>query len=397
MGYLIILTFVLAPSFVWRFNLGPLPTNLLMVWVVLVWIIFTINLISKKQLNNFWGFIKALDKKILIASGLFLLSGLISLFIRGADKEKLGQFIVLFIQPISLFAITGYLTNQNPKIKQQLTNAVYIFLAIAGIYAVIQYFSLWNLPAEYWGNALEPKRAVSFFGHPNFYALFAAPLLAFLLPDLFEKLKQSLTKNLSWIILWGLGLIGLVLSLSRAGWLGLGLVGLLYTLIAGTKPVKRLMGLAAIIAVAIIVIMPNLRYRFITPFYGEKSANSRVELWHDGITGISESPILGLGLNGFSQEWKNINSDVAQNSANFPHNIFLDMWVDLGILGLITFVFLCGLFIYRGFKNYKSSNIFFPIAVTLFILTLLIQGQLDNPYFRNDLALVFWIILSLAI
>ncbi len=395
MGYLIILTLVLAPSFVWRFNLGPLPTNLLMVWVVLVWIIFAINLISKKQLYNFWEFIKSLDKKILWACSLFLASGLTSLFVRGINKEKLGQFIVLFIQPISLFAISGYLTNQNLKIKQQLVNIIYIFLAIAGIYAVIQYFSLWNLPAEYWGNALEPKRAVSFFGHPNFYALFTAPLLAFLLPDLFEKLKQSLTKNLSWIILWGLGLIGLVLSLSRAGWLGLGLVGLLYTLIGGTKPIRRLMGLAAIIAVAIIVIMPNLRYRFITPFYGEKSANSRVELWHDGITGISQSPILGLGLNGFSKQWTQINSDTAQNSANFPHNIFLDVWVDLGILGLISFVFLCGIFIYRGFKN-KSSNIF-PIAVALFILTLLIQGQLDNPYFRNDLALVFWIILSLTI
>ena len=396
MSYLIILTIILTPTFAWRFDLGPLPTNFLMLWVILVWGIFAANLLLQKEIKAFWHFVETIDKKILIAAALFFLAGLISLFVHGLDKEKIGQFIVLFAQPISLFFIGGYVWHENPNTKEWMLKVLYLFLALAGIYAVIQYFTLIGLPAVYWGNAQEPKRALSFFGHPDFYALFTAPLLAFLLPDLFVRIKTSIRKHLIWIALWGLGLIGLLLSLSRAGWVGLGLVGLIYTLTAGNKTIKWLMGSGAIIAIAIVVIMPNLRYRFITPFYGEKSTSSRIELWRDGLKGINQSPILGLGLDGFSREWTQLNNDPAQNSANFPHNIFLDVWVDLGILGLVSFVYLCALYIYRGFKKLKSPNIF-PVAIALFLLTLLTQGQFDNPYFRNDLALVFWIVLSLSL
>ncbi len=396
MSYLLILTVILAPTFAWRFSLGGLPANFLMLWIIFVWIIFGLGLLLKKELKIFWHFLGTIDRKLLAATGIFFLAALISLFVRGLDKEKLGQFIVLFLQPISLFFIGGYIFNDNPTAKQWLIYILYIFLAVAGVYAVIQYFTLLGLPSVYWGNSQEPKRAISFFGHPDFYALFTAPLLAFLLTDLFERIKTSIAKNLAWIALWGLGLIGLVFSLSRAGWLGLGAVAVVYTVMAGNKTVRWLMAGGAIVAIAIIVIMPNLRYRFITPFYGEKSTSSRLELWRDGLTGVTQSPILGLGLDGFGKEWPQLNSDPAQNSANFPHNIFLDVWVDTGILGLISFVYLCWFYLRQGFKHRKSSNIF-PIAIALFILALLIQGQFDNPYFRNDLALVFWIILSLAL
>jgi hypothetical protein len=50
--------------------------------------------------------------------------------------------------------------------------------------------------------------------------------------------------------------------------------------------------------------------------------------------------------------------------------------------------------LYQGFKN-RSNAIGFGIA--LFLIAILTQGQIDNPYFKNDLALVFWIVLSLII
>jgi hypothetical protein len=52
-------------------------------------------------------------------------------------------------------------------------------------------------------------------------------------------------------------------------------------------------------------------------------------------------------------------------------------------MGLLTY---CGL-LYR--------NDAYKLGVALFLIALLFQGLIDNPYFKNDLAMVFWIILSL--
>jgi len=201
------------------------------------------------------------------------------------------------------------------------------------------------------------------------------------------------------------------------------------------------------------------------PFYGEKSAVSRFSLWHTGLKAAKQSPVLGLGLNGFGNNWKSLNTDPNLDTHNFPHNIFLDIWVDLGLIGLISFVWLCGLYIVRGFLSLRVSSRGGPIlgghpkqssssgviprnasdeeslnvsttdkgslhsfgstqsvgmtqettglphqsaallsrndnlkfAITLFLITLLVQGLFDNPYFRNDLALVFWIVLSMIL
>jgi hypothetical protein len=173
-----------------------------MVWVFLVWIIFGGWLLVNKHIKDFVRFKLSINKKVLIPICLFFLAGLISLFVGVIDRAKLGQFIVLFLQPISLFFIAGYIFSagdrsasgekQTPKSKNLLLTTCYLLLAAAGLYAVLQYFTLLGLPPLWWGNSQEPKRALSFFVHPNFYALWCAPLLAFLIPDVMQRLSAAL-------------------------------------------------------------------------------------------------------------------------------------------------------------------------------------------------------------
>ncbi len=422
MEYLLLLTFILAPAYVIRFSLFHLPTNLLMLWVFLVWIIFGFWLLKNKKIRDFINFKLSVDKKILIPTTLFFLSGIISLFIGGVDRAKLGQFIVLFLQPISLFFIAGYIFSaggrsasggkQNPKAKDYLLTTIYLLVAIAGLYATVQYFTLLGLPSAWWGNSVEPKRALAFFVHPNFYALWSAPLLALLTPDLGLKIKD-LRKNYPHIIAWILGSAGLLLSLSRAGWLGLASAVLVYLIFAADNKIRKIIFSGIIIIVIVIVSVPNLRWRFILPFYGEKSASSRVELWQDGLRAVKESPVLGLGLTGFANSYGQLNTDPTLDTHNFPHNIFLNFWVETGLLGLISFIWLISIYIYRGLHRAVSppsqgevpaagggggwsDDKTIKLSISLFLIALLTQGLIDNPYFKNDLALVFWVILALA-
>jgi O-antigen ligase len=463
MSFLLALTLLLTPAYVIKFKLFGFPTDILMIWVVLFWIIFAVWLITKNRLADFWDSIKSLDKKLLILILLFFLSGIISLFINGIDRPKLGQFIVLFLQPISIFFIGRYLIALFPKATNYLLLTTYFLLTIAGAYAIIQYFTLLGLPPAWWGNSNEPKRALSFFVHPNFYALWCAPLLAFLIPDVFQKIKKSVIpspstpgeeslisstivkgslhsspsrlsleatlsgaersdalvgrddskKNISCVIAWVLGAAGLLLSLSRAGWLGLAAAVLVYLIFAADAKIRKISFAAVIVMVIVIVSIPNLRWRFLLPFYGEKSSVSRLSLWQTGVKGIKESPVFGLGLTGFSRQWETLNTDPGlTDTHNFPHNIFLDLWVETGLIGLISLIGLIGLYIYRGLRGASppfqggvpreagrggwSNERLIKLGISLFLIALLIQGQIDNPYFKNDLAMVFWIILSLT-
>jgi hypothetical protein len=416
------LTFILAPAYVLRFKLLGLPANLLMVWVFLFWLIFALWLTAKKQLSVFLTAVKNTDRKTLLLVDLFFLSGIISLLVGGIDRAKLGQFIVLFLQPISLFFIANFIFKQNPLAKYIILYSLYFILAVAGIYALIQYFTLWGLPAAWWGNSVEPKRALSFFVHPNFYALWCAPLLAFLIPDVLQRMKNSAIpspgatgegsliatttvkgslgctrddtkKNILFTLAWIIGAAGLLLSLSRSGWLGLGAAVAVYLIIAADKKTRKIILGGVVVIVIIIIYYPNLRYRFITPFYGEKSANSRIELWGDGLKAIKKSPILGLGLTGFAKQYGVLNTDPTLDTHNFPHNIFLNFWVETGLLGLISFCYLVWTYIYRGFKNRVDI---FSLGISLFLIAIVFQGLVDNPYFKNDLALVFWMILAMS-
>ncbi len=368
-----------------------LPANALMLWVILLWIIFFTFLLRRGEIKNFIKHCLSLPGLILVA--LFFLSGLVAMLVKGVDRDKLGQFLVLFFQPISLFFISGYIFSKFPRAKELFLKTCYFFLALAGIYAVVQYATLWGLPQAFWGNSNEPKRAVSFFIHPNFYALLCAPLLGFLLPDVFASLKAK-SHNLK-AFLWVIGSAGLLLSLSRAGWLGLGAALAVYLIFAADKKIRIAIGIAAMVLVILIVSVPNLRWRFTLPFYGEKSAVSRLSLWQTGWKGISEAPITGLGLTGFAKNWQRLNTDAGlTESHNFPHNIFLDFWIETGLFGLFSFVGLVFLFIKNGLKNRSDL---FKLGTALFLTALIFQGLVDNPYFKNDLAMVFWIILSLGI
>lgn len=399
MPYLLALTILLLPTYALKFTLLGLPLNLLMVWIFFVWFIFGIYIIYNKKTSEFISSIKNVDKKTLILISLFFLAGLISLFVPHINIKKLGQFLVLFIQPISLFFILRYISKQNPKFYSLIINSCYLLLALMGLWSLIQYFTLFSLPLQYWGNAVEPKRALGFFGHPNFYSLFSAPLLAYLVPDV---LKEFSVFSASWRIqffknfkpiLWIIGAIGLVLSLSRAGWLGLGFAIMLYLFVAADKKIRKLASVIIIVMVIIVFFVPNLRYRLLLPFHGEKSAVSRVSLWQTGAKGIKESPLTGLGLTGFAQNWQRLNTDpgLATDSHNFPHNIFLNFWVETGLLGLLSFFGLVGLVIFKGLKN-KQNTVLFSTA--LFLVAMITQGLIDNPYFKNDLAILFWIIFS---
>ncbi len=387
MTYLILISLFLNPAYSLRFNLLGLPANMLMAWIALVWLVFCYTLKKKGEIFTFASWLKKQN----IAVGFFFIAGVVGLIKAGYDTGSLGLFLVLFLQPLSLYFIAKYTFEKSPASKNFLIIALYLALSALGLYAIIQYFTGMGLLPLFAGNQQEPRRALSIFGHPNFYALWSAPLLGFLIPDLGQKIK-SLNKNKFWLMLWLIGAFGLLLSLSRSGWIGLFFALLTYIFFAGNKKTRLLLGALALVAGLTVYANPFLKERLTAPLQGEKSSTSRLTLWQSGIAAIKESPIFGLGLGGYAREYKRIIQDQSLPNHNYPHNIFLNFWTETGILGLFSVLIIIFSAIYKGLTDHKNL---IGLSVAIFLITVLVQGQFDNPYFKNDLAVVFWLILSL--
>ena len=79
-----------------------------------------------------------------------------------------------------------------------------------------------------------------------------------------------------------------------------------------------------------------------------------------------------------------------------PHNIFLTVWVNTGLVGLLGFVgILLWFFVtaIRDFKNTESKSLSYTLLIAMCVW--LVMSLVDSPYIKNDLALLFWLVVGL--
>jgi O-antigen ligase len=117
-----------------------------------------------------------------------------------------------------------------------------------------------------------------------------------------------------------------------------------------------------------------------------------------------ENPFLGTGLKSFLYECKklqnNNNSNKSFTCSTHPHNIYLEILVNQGILGLILFL----LFIVILINNNYSKIIFSQVTIekkilSIFFFTILISELIQKRYygriFTNVNGSAFWFLLSI--
>jgi O-antigen ligase len=82
----------------------------------------------------------------------------------------------------------------------------------------------------------------------------------------------------------------------------------------------------------------------------------------------------------------------------YPHNIFLNFWSELGLVGMLLFCWMIGKFIIIAYQLQKKEifNIQYLILGLLgAMIVIVVHGLVDVPYFKNDLAILFWLIVGI--
>jgi|GEM_PF-5260873 len=197
-----------------------------------------------------------------------------------------------------------------------------------------------------------------------------------------------------------LSTLALILSFSRGGWLGLGAALAVYIVIKhGRKAVIPLLLCAVLSSSLAFLTIPRFR-TFFQPtgneldLVGDNSTNVRLNLWSRTVDMLSEHLAFGAGLAGFQTAYRERGIPDWEEVTLYPHNIVLNFWSETGLVGLILFFWIVAATIYRliahGLNRGLSSEIL------LFLTAFLVHGLVDVPYFKNDLSLIFWIVLSFS-
>lgn len=394
----IFLFFLLLPTYLIRFQIGPLPSTLLEVMLLSIVVIWLIKEKNYKKIIPQIVFLWKEQKLLVVGIFLFVVGATISVFTAVDIKKALGEWRAFYIEPLILFfVLTCIIKNLGTAQKKKFIEHTLLFpLLLCGIttslVAIYQHFTGWMVPHSFWANR-NTYRVTAWYGYPNAVGLFLAQLFCFAWYFLKEKVQYR-TKNL-FFVLSAIFLIAGTLALIFAKGSGpiLGVVagfGFLFFLLKKTRKFIIGLGVFAIIALFFAPIPSAVQEELL---FQNRSGQIRLSMWKEATELIKDNPFSGAGLASYSQKIVPYHTQVnGENIEIFhlPHNIFLSLWVNIGLLGLLGFLCIlvwCFIQVYLQTKNNFGLSAFVGSG----LITLLVMGIVDTPYIKNDLSILFWV------
>ncbi|MGC8971485.1 MAG: O-antigen ligase family protein [bacterium] len=192
---------------------------------------------------------------------------------------------------------------------------------------------------------------------------------------------------------------GLILSMSQGAWVGLAL-GEILLLIFGGKKIRKSIGVLAlftIISLAIFSIHSLLTGNSLLSFFHTRldlnstSKIERIYIWKSSIKMFLDHPITGIGIGTFPLVYPNYKLPEAHEvSMSFAHNLILNLLVETGILGFLSFfAFVISLY-KKGLRLYKKTQDDLTL-ILLSSLTAYLGHQLfDGTIWSLHIGLIFW-------
>ena len=422
----------LLPSYLIRFNIIGIPTTFLECMVLILitmWLIRSIPRLYKEGVRG-WS-----DNRIVIPIILLLLAATIGIFVSPDKHAALGVYKAFYLEPILFFFLiidvlkkqTGTIsTVPYEQIKAKIFRALGAGSLIVSLFAIIQWIFGIGIPSPW---DLE-RRITSIFDYPNALALFLGPIIVL---SFFEfqrhfsppsqggigggrAVKRFTSWSWFWLLTGSLGLINVILAQSEASWIALVATFFLFVVVkffesfrdrvrgVGTPPITRFIFIVPIIFIAcVIVIIPFRNYALEKLTLNDSSGHVRISQWTETIALLKDHPIFGAGLSGYPIALKPYHKNISLEIFQYPHNFILNIWVELGLLGLVAF----GLLAWRIIRMCKNDcardgrnrplHAIPTNAIPFIFFEMTIHGLVDVPYFKNDLALLTWILLAVFI
>ena len=368
------------PLYLVRLRIGWIPTNLLELMICGLFIIWLVSRIRINQVQF---------KKTTFFLPVFLIFlGVTLTTLFSVDTiTSAGIWKGWFVIPLILFIIIV----SNLKSKEQVRDILFALFLSGTCVALIAFFYWLNNNLTYDG------RLRAFYLSPNHLAMYLSPILI-----LSFYLYSAFKKRISRVLLFTascLLFIVIYLTYSYGAWLGIG-GALIFLLIKffrkWTSKNKRhffylISFFLLLFILAFLWQIPSQKFQGLLDF-SYPAWQSRLIIWQSAGTIIKDHSLIGIGPGMFQKYYLDYQAKFPpylEWAVPQPHNIFLAFWLQTGLLGLIGFVWL--LIHFFGSVTPKKLSLILMAAM----IYILIHGLVDTTYWKNDLAIIFWLLTAL--
>ena len=329
--------------------------------------------------------------------------------------------------------------------------------------------------------AAETRRVVSFFGYPNAVGLYLGPIVMILLGYLSdvilkpkaEKSQVQLDKTSSpsdqrFFARWAqndnvkkvfigstivLSLLSIYFAKSEGALVGLAAALFVFGILAGKKMRWATLAFTIVVSSAVLLYAPTRTVVLDKVQLYDLSGQIRRQQWKETWRMLNDGRLLsGAGLDNYQAIIKPYHQEgifvydfhdpnfheklVASDELKkkvwqpteiymYPHNILLNFWSGLGLVGMLLFVWIFIKFFWvlisnliiekRYFCHPRESGdleptcnkneipacagmtrrYFINLGLLCAMIVIVIHGLVDVPYFKNDLSVMFWIMVAM--
>jgi O-antigen ligase len=380
---LLAVTAACLPLYAVRWSYGPFPTTLLENLVVATVALYLVPRWRERLLRPF-------STPYNIAIALLLLSGVISVFVAKDHRAALGLYRAYFIEPVALFYVAADLLRRRRDFRILLLG-----LGIGtSIFAVMNVGVFVAAAFDHTVHFGAPPSAI--YTSSNAVAMFLEPPAAFAIGlILFSEERRDRLMALAWALILA---VAFVLTFSRGGYLAFATFGVL-TVIKVRPDLRRpllIVGIVAAAAVLLTVVVASTtplmkaRFSYVALNY---TLQTRAAIFTATFHMIAAHPILGVGLGAYVYK-------LHKFIEIYPHDVYLTFWVELGLLGLLAFLYILvrlGVSAWRALSLASGFEKALLWGVVGTVVTWAVHGIVDSPYWKNDMAVEFWLVVAIAV
>jgi len=388
------------------------------VLIVIGLMLWGVNIISQK---NFHFVNLSLNLPIFC----FIIICLLSLIWSNNLTMSIKELPLFLMGPCLYFIIINNLNY--PKHVDKILTVISIIGGLFGIYGILQYF---GIDFSFWEGNFGRQKVSGLFGNVNYFAEY----LIIPLPISINFFLVSRKKIFNIYLLFAIFTMGesLIFTFTRGSYLGFAVslifMFLLFLKIQGKKFIYKNNKIVVLIVEFILIIITALfimahpinesgsnlsefKERIsISKVSEDSSFRRRIAIWKFTELMIKDRPLLGSGLGTFKYNTLRYQAkffDQGQNRTIYPygfaekaHNEYLQLWTELGIIGLSIFIWLMVIYFNYGIKmlhktrdDYKRGIL---IGLMGAIVAILVDSLFGFPFHLPASIILFWIVLGLS-
>jgi len=340
----------------------------------------------------------------LIYSGLLLLNTFFSVNSYNSQNEIVKLWVYMLI-----FYFVYWQNQKNRRLLIGSICAISLFISLRAIYQyafgleyIKQHYAYAQIVEQgfYALEMLKQKRVVSWFLSPNLlagYLVMIAPLAG---AYGFESFKQQkINQSIFFTLIFICSAVGLYFTGSWGAYLGFAIAMLFIilnplgnktALIESRKKNNKLI-LGGVFFLLILAALFSQRAKyFIDLANPQNSLVQRLYYSQAAVKMIKENPLTGIGLGNFGlvyPQFKQINA----NETIYAHNIFLQLWAELGTIIFICFIFFAIYLLSRFLKKLRQQREVGLIAASL---AFLVYNFFDYSLMITQSGYVFFIVIA---